>query len=26
LMPKSFLSDRRVKIVMSIESHLPDLV
>jgi hypothetical protein len=26
LMPKSFLIDRRVKIVMSIESHLPDLV
>jgi hypothetical protein len=24
LMPKSFLSDRRVKIVICIESHLPD--
>jgi hypothetical protein len=26
LMPKSFLGDRRVKIVICIESHLPDLV
>jgi hypothetical protein len=26
LMPKSFLIDRRVKIVICIESHLPDLV
>jgi hypothetical protein len=24
LMPKSFLIDRRVKIVICIESHLPD--
>jgi predicted nucleotidyltransferase len=26
LMPKSFLIDRRVKIVICIESHLPNLV